>query len=141
MSASLRSDLLLGHHDPRRPPLQIDHLAVTDLIPLFAEGMDAKGIAMDAQFRLLGHFRLGNQAAGCRIPPGELDAGCLADHTAPAVAADEIVRPQRPAVGQLDIDAAVVLRETGHLARAIHRHRQFPDPAGQDAFDVVLPQS
>ena len=44
------------------------------------------------------------------------------------------------AVGQRDIDAGVVLRETGHLDSAIDRDRQLPDPAGQDALDVVLPQ-
>ena len=57
-----------------------------------------------------------------------------------SVAPDEIVRPQRLAVGQLDVDAGVVLRETGHLASAMDRHRQLADPVGQDALDVVLPQ-
>src|ERR1700681_3640181 len=49
-------------------------------------------------------------------------------------------RPQRLAVGQLDVDASVVLRETGHLTSVIDRHRQLADPAGQYALDVVLPQ-
>ena len=49
-------------------------------------------------------------------------------------------RPQRLAVGQLDVDAGVVLREARHLTSAIDRHRQLADPAGQDALDVVLPQ-
>jgi len=44
------------------------------------------------------------------------------------------------AVGYVDVDAGVVLRETGHLPSAIERHRQLADPAGQDALDVVLPQ-
>ena len=47
---------------------------------------------------------------------------------------------QRFAVGQLDIDAGVVLRETRHFASAIDRHCQLPDPAGQYALDMVLPQ-
>ena len=59
---------------------------------------------------------------------------------ASAVAPDEILRPQRRAVGQLHVDAGVVLRETRHLTSAIDRHRQLADPAGQDALDVVLPQ-
>jgi hypothetical protein len=42
---------------------------------------------------LLGHLDLGDQAAGRRIPPRELDPGCLADQAAPAVAPDEIGRP------------------------------------------------
>ena len=75
-----------------------------------------------------------------RIPPGELDAGCLADDAAPAIAADEILRPQRLAVGQLDVDAGVVLREARHLTFAIDRYVQLVDPAGQDALDVVLPE-
>ena len=41
-----------------------------------------------------------------------------------AVAADEVLRPQRPAVGQLDVDAGVVLGEAGHVAPAQDRHRR-----------------
>jgi hypothetical protein len=78
--------------------------------------------------------------AGCRIPPGELDADCLPDQTASAIAPDEIFRPQRPAVGQLDVDAGVVLREAGHPTAVVDRHPQIADPAGQYARDVVLPQ-
>jgi hypothetical protein len=88
------SDVLFGHHDRHRPPIHVDDLAVADLVLHLAEGMEAKGVAMDAQFRLLGHLDLGDQAAGCRIPPAELDAGCLTDQTASSVAPDEIVRPQ-----------------------------------------------
>ena len=73
--------------------------------------MDADGVAADAERRLLAHLGLGDQVAPRRIPPGELDAGCLTDDTASSVAADEILRPQRLAVGQLDVDAAVILRE------------------------------
>jgi hypothetical protein len=91
-------------------------------------------------FRLLGHLDLGDQVARCRIPPRELDAGCFADQTASSVAPDEIFGPQRLAVGQLDVDAGVVLRDTGHLMSAMDRHPQLADPAGQDALDVVLPQ-
>ena len=134
------SDVLFGHHDPHRPLVRVDHLAVADLVLHPAEGMDAVASLADAQLRLLGHLDLGDQGARRRIPPGELDAGCLADHAASAVAPDEILRPQRLAVGQLDVDAGVVLREARHLASAIDRHRQLVDPAGQDALDVVLPQ-
>src|SRR5215210_7933882 len=62
--------------------------------------------------------------AGRRTPPGELDAGGLPDQTASSAAPDEVFRPQRPAVGQLDVDAGVVLRETGHLTAVVDRHRQ-----------------
>ncbi len=83
---------------------------------------------------------MSDQAAGSRVPAGELDTGCLADHAASAVAPDEVCRPQRPAVGQLDVYAGVVLRETGHLQSAIDRHPQLVDPAGEYSLDVVLPQ-
>jgi hypothetical protein len=134
------SDVLFGHHDPHRPRIHVDHLAVANLVLHPAEGMNAKGIAVDAPFRFLGHLDLGNQAARRRIRPGELDAGCLTDQTASSVAPDEIVRPHRLAIGQLDIHAGVVLRDTGHLTSAIDRHRELVDPAGQDALDLVLPQ-
>ncbi len=134
------SDVRFGHHDPYRPAFLVDHLAVADLVLHLAQGMDARGIAADAQFRLLGHLDLGDQGARRRIPAGEVDAGCFTDQTASSVAPDEILRPQRRAVGQLDVDAGVVLREASHLTFAIDRHRQLVDPAGQDALDVVLPQ-
>jgi hypothetical protein len=70
-----------------------NHLAVADLVLRLAEGMDAKGIAVDAQLRRLDHLDLGDQAARRRIPSGEFDAGCLADQAASAVAPDEIFRP------------------------------------------------
>src|SRR5262249_29178180 len=101
---------------------------------------DAAGIVANAPFRLLGQFDLGDQVAGCRIPARELDAGCFTDHTASAVAPDEIFRPQRLAVSQLHINAGVVLRYSRHVPSAMDRHREFADPAGQYALDVLLPQ-
>jgi len=102
--------------------------------------MEAEGVAADAPFRLLGQLDLSDQAARRRIPPRELDAGGLTDRTASSVAPDQIVRPQRRASGQLDVDAGVVLRETGHLSAVVDRDPQLVDPARQDALDVVLPQ-
>jgi len=132
--------VLFGHHDPYRSPIHEDHLAVADLVLHPAEGMDAAAVPADAQLRLLGHLGLGDQGAGRRIPPGELDAGCLADQTASSITSDQVFRPQRLAVGQLDVDAAVVLRETSDFAFAIDGHCQLVDPAGQYALDVVLPE-
>src|SRR5204862_7866883 len=102
--------------------------------------MDALGVVAKAPFRLLGQLDLGDQVARRRIPAGKLDAGGFADQAASAVTSDEILCPQRLAVGQRDVDAAIVLRETRYLTAAIDRHRQLIDPAGQDALDVVLPQ-
>ena len=87
------SDVLFGHHDPHRPAIRVDDLAVADLVLHPADGMDAEGVVADAQFRLLGHLDLGDQGARRRIPAGELDAGCLADQAASSVAPDEILAP------------------------------------------------
>ena len=78
---------------PTVPPCLVDHLAVLDLVLDLAQGMRARGRAADAQFRLLGHLDLGEQAARRRIPAGEVDAGCLADQAASSVAPDEVLRP------------------------------------------------
>ena len=101
--------------------------------------MDADVVVAHAQLRLLGHLGLGDQVAPRRIPPGELDAGRFADHAASSVAPDEILRSQRPAVGQRDIDAGVVLRKAGHLGRVVHPHRQLGDPGRHDPLDLALP--
>ena len=87
------SDVLLGHHDPHRAVVREDDLAVADLVLLPTEGMGAEGVVAHAQFRLLGHLDLGDQAARRRIPPRELDARCFPDDAASSVAADEILRP------------------------------------------------
>ena len=96
--------------------------------------------ATQAELRLLLHLDLGDDPARRWIPARELDAGRLAHHAAAPVATDQILRPQRCAVGQRDVDAAVVLRETGHLTFAQDRHPQLVDPAGQDALEVALQQ-
>ena len=53
---------------------------------------DAAAVAQ-AEFRLLVHLDLGDQPAGRRIPPAELDPGPLSDDAAPSVAPDEVFRP------------------------------------------------
>ncbi len=126
---TVESQLLFGQYDPGRPAI---------LHP--ADPMDADRILVNPPLRLLGRLGFGDQPARRRIPPGELDAGCLANQAAAAVAPDEILRPERPAVGERDVDAGVVLRETRYFTSAIDRHRQLADPLGQDALDVVLPQ-
>src|SRR5262245_57503232 len=102
--------------------------------------MDANGVVAEAPFRLLGHLDLGGQPAHRWIPSSKLNAGCFTDQTPSPVAPDEIIRPQRLAIRQLNIDAGVVLRKTRHFTSPSDRHRQLADPFGQDALDVVLPQ-
>ncbi len=43
-------------------------------------------------------------------------------------------------IGERDVDAGRVLREARHFTSAIDRHRQFADPFGEYALDVVLPE-
>jgi len=101
--------------------------------------MYAAIVVADAKFRLLRHFDLGYQVAPGRIPSGELDAGRFTDEAASSVAPDEIPRSQRPVVGQLDVDAGVVLCEARHLASVKDPDRQLGDPGGHDPLDLVLP--
>ena len=133
-------DVPFRDHDPHRTATPVDNLAVTNLVLQSAKGMDADRVLAGAQFGLFGHFDLGDDAAHCRVPPWEVDASCLADQAASTVAPDEIFRPQRLAVGQLDVDAGVVLREAGHLASAMDWHPEFADPVRQYALDPVLPK-
>jgi hypothetical protein len=88
-----RSDVLLGHHDPHRAVVREDDFAVADLVLLPTEGMGAEGVVVDAQFGLLGHLGLADQAARRRIPPREPDARCLPNDAASPVAADEELGP------------------------------------------------
>ena len=71
-------------------------------------------------------------------PHGELDAccgpRCVRHHP------DEVFRPQRLAISQLDVDPGAVLHEPRHLTSAVDRHPQLVDPFGEEALDVVLPQ-
>ena len=136
----VHADLRLGQHDPDRPAWLVHHLAVLDFVLDLAQGMRARRSSANAQFGLLGHLDLGEQGARGRIPTGKLDAGFLADQTASSVAPDEIPRSHVSTVGQLDVHASVVLRESGHLGAVVDRDLKFGDPAGEDALDVFLPQ-
>src|SRR5262249_61201600 len=102
---------------------------------------DATALGAHAGLRFLIHLDLGDHPADRWIRSGEVDAGGLADQAAPSVAPGEIGRSERRAAGQLDIDAAVVLREAQHLAAATDRYPEVTDhPFGQDALEVELPQ-
>jgi hypothetical protein len=102
-------------------------------------GADAAALPAHPQLRVL-QLQLGDQPAGGGVPPGELDAGRLAHDAAAPVAADQVGRPKGGPVRQLDVDAGVVLGEADHVPRPQHGHAQLLDPAGEDPFDVALPQ-
>ena len=119
-------EVLFGQRDPYEPGVR--------------RPADATTLAQ-AELRLLGHLDLGDQPAPRRIPPRELDAGCLTDDAASAVAPDEVLRSKRPVVGQLDVDAGVVLREAHHLAATKDRNPELADPVSQKRLEQALPQS
>ncbi len=134
------ADALLGHHDPHRPFVGVDHLAVADLVVHPAQGMDADSIETCAPFRFLAQPHLGDQVAARRVPALERDAGRPADHTASPVRADEVRGADRLAGAETDLDATLVLHEPDDLMTAMDEHAEFVEPAGHDPLDVVLPQ-
>ncbi len=75
--------------------------------------------------------------ARCRIATGEIYAGCFTKQTAPTIAANQILRPQR-AVGRLDFDARAVLRDADDFTPALEFYPQLVHPAGEKAFNVIL---
>ena len=122
-------DLPFREHDPDRLP----RFPPTD-------GMGADAVVTEAELRFLGHLDLGDHPAGRRVQPGEVDTGFLADQTASSVAADEVLRPERRGVGQLDLDSGVVLGEAHHLTLAKDRNPERNDPISQDGLKEALPQ-
>jgi hypothetical protein len=118
--------VLFGQYDPERP--SVSHPA------------DATTLAAHAELRLLVHLDLGDHPAGRGIQPGEVDAGCLADQAASSVASDEILRSERRVVGQLDIDAGVVLSEAHHPTATKDRNPELTGPVSQDGLELALPQ-
>jgi hypothetical protein len=120
------------------PLEQYDPVRASALLPV--DGTDAATLGAHADLRLLVHLDLGDQVAGRRIPPWEVDASRLANQAAAPVAPDEVVGSKRCVAGQLDIDAGVVLREADHLAAAKDRDLELLDPLSQDALEVALPE-
>ena len=122
------ADLSFREHNPRRLPV----CGPTDCM------LTAVAVATEAELRLLVRLDFGDHPAGRGIQPGELDAGCLADQAPSSVAADEVLRSKRPAVGQLDVDAGVVLSEAHHFALAKDRNPELNDPVRQNGLEEAL---
>src|SRR6478609_4215160 len=98
----------LGQHHPDRR-----------ILPAPPDGVTPACIVAESPLRLLRRLDFGDEPARRRIPAGKVDARRLADHAAPTVAPDEILRAERLTVGEHDVDAGVVLREARHVARAV----------------------
>src|SRR5262249_37827119 len=105
-----------------------------------AESLDTLLAMADAELRIAGHLDLGNQVADGWIPSREVDAGFLTDQAATAVAPNKILRPQRAAFGQLDVDTGVVLHEPRPPPPAMDRHGELAAPGRQYVLDAVLPE-
>ena len=120
--------------------LLLEHDAVGVAALLRVDGSDPAAFAAEADLRFVGHVHLGDHEADRGVEAGELDAGRLADGAPPAIATDEVRGSQRRAVGELDVDAGVVLAEPDRLAAHEDRHPELVDPAGEDALEVALPQ-
>src|SRR6266550_3389558 len=133
MSASLRSAMVGSLVCSTCFSSRTTRYGPPPLLPV--DGTDATTLGAHADLRLLVHLDLGDHPAGRAIQPGEVDTGCLADQAASSVAADEVLRPERRAAGQLDIDGAVVLSEAHHLAAAKDRNPEFADPVSQDGLE------
>ena len=110
-------DVLLPQHDAVRP-------AAFGSV----DGTDAPALAAGADHGLFAHLDLADDPAGRGVQSRELDAGDLPHQAAPAIAPDEVGRSQHRAIGQLDVDTLVVLREPDDFPAAEHRHAELVDP-------------
>ena len=72
--------------------------------------------------------------------PGKSMPAVLADQASSSVAADEVVRPERRVVGNVDVDTGLVLGEAHDLAAAQDRNPELADPVRQDGLEAALPQ-
>ena len=120
------ADTAFGHQDP--------DLAVFGL----AERVGADRVAAEPPLGFPGQLGLGEKMADGRIRSGEPNARSLTDKAAAAVAADEILCPQRPAVAERDVDAGRVLGEARDLDAAEDRHAELFGPVQDDALTVLL---
>ena len=100
--------------------------------------MGADRVAAEPPLGFPGQLGLGEKMADGRIRSGEANARSLADKAAAAVAADEILRLQRPAVAERDVDAGRVLCEARDLDAAQDRHTELLGPVEHDALAVLL---
>ncbi len=133
------SDVPLGDHDPDRPAVRVDDLAVADLVVHPADAVRAERVAADPHSgssaisaSAIRELVVGSHpGTRSRRPCGP---GCARRRSrrdsAPAATGRRRARRRR----------RVVLREARHLESAVDRHPELVDPAGEDPLDVVLPE-
>ena len=120
-------DIAFGEHDAIRPTamLPIDR---TDATPARRNPTSGTSSIVD----------LGDDPAGRRAEPGEIDARGLAHQAAATVTTDEVLRPQRRPARQRDVDTVVVRSDVDHLGAPADRDTELTeDPVGEDALEVA----
>ena len=134
------SGVFLGQHDPHRPLVFEDDLAVDDLVLSPAEAVGSEGVVLTMPSS--GSSAISTSAIMLLVvgsQPRKLDPGRLADNASSSVAPDQVLSSQGLVTGRVDVDAGVVLLEPGHIAAAVDRYLVLVDPAGEYALDVALP--
>ena len=123
------SDVRFGHHDPHRSPVLVDHLAVADLVLHLPRAWMPR-----ASRRMPNSGSSAISTSAIRL----LVVGSHPGNSMPAAFRTTLRPPSHPtrysarsdsAVGQLDVDAGVVLREARHFTFAIDRHRRARRPS------------
>src|SRR5690348_15819209 len=102
--------------------------------------MPPAGGLTESPRRLLRHLYFGDQPAHRRVGSHKLDARGFADDASPAVTADEILRAYSSAVGQCDVDAALILHEASHRSSTVDAHAQLVEPVRENPLDANLKQ-
>ena len=97
-------------------------------------------VVAEAELGLTLHLDLGDDRAHRRAPSGKVDAGELSHEAAASITADDVTRTQRVAVGKVNVDTIVVLRQARHLAPIPGHHADLARPRTQDALGVFLRQ-
>ena len=120
------ADLALGHQDPDLAILRLAERVVADVVgPKTPLGRS-------------GELRLRDEVTDRGIGSREPDAGRLANEASAPIASDEILRPQRSAVAERDIDARGVLGKAGDFDAAQDRDAELVRPVLEDALGVLL---
>jgi pimeloyl-ACP methyl ester carboxylesterase len=86
------------------------------------------------------HLDFGDDRPHRRVPSGKVDASELSHEAATSITADDLSSTQRVAVGKVNVDAIVVLRQIRHLAPVLDHYADLSRPPREDALGVFLPK-